>query len=292
MPDTAADKPFARQDKSDWTRQFHLSLYRMLGWHSRGILGSSLTALTLMTLPPTPEERQLLAGNGVSRAQLKRISLAAFRQAGAVTLGALALIGTLLAFQFQYLAKVPVPVVRLVLPFALLAAAGSAVLAMASLSPRTRLLVSAARCARLILLLDPRAAQQPLSLEFGPHFANPVFRRRRVAGVAWALTRDSARLTGNPATDGMTVGELLLWFAETPADRRRRPVLVGYLAELTAAAASGAPIPSAQFAPAARFRTRSPREAALRRLRTLVGGALTTGIVLAVLTALLRLWIR
>ncbi|MFD2470089.1 hypothetical protein [Amycolatopsis silviterrae] len=286
MHDTAAEKPVAPQDKPDRMRQLHTILYQLL------VFGPAFTTLTLMVLPPTIEERQMLADNGVSRAQLTRVFLATFRQASAVLLGALALLAMLIAFQLEYLEKPPAPVVRLVLPFALLAAAGCAVLSVASLSPRTRLLVSAARCARLILLLDPRAAQQPLPRAFGPRFANPVFRRRRVAGVAWAVTRDSARLTGKPATDGMTVGELLLWFAETPGDRRRRPVLVGYLAELTAAAAAGAPIPGAHFAPAARFRTRSPREAALRLLRTLVGGALTTGIVLAVLTALLRLWIK
>ena len=90
----------------------------------------------------------------------------------------------------------------------------------------------------------------------------------------------------------MSVGEVLLWFAENPADRRRRPVLVGHLAELATAAAAGDPVPHAHFAPAARFRTRSPRAASLRRVRTVAGGALTTGLVVAAFTAVLRIWVK
>jgi len=51
--------------------------------------------------------------------------------------------------------------------------------------------------------------------------ANPLVRRRRIAGAAWALTRDTALLSGLPATAGATVGELRRWFAENPADRRQ-----------------------------------------------------------------------
>ncbi|WP_162834235.1 hypothetical protein [Amycolatopsis circi] len=166
------------------------------------------------------------------------------------------------------------------------------VLSLLNGSPRRRLMVSVGRAARLVLLLDPRAEQSWRGRVLQSYLAEPRVRRRHVEGVAWALTRDTAILTGQDAAAGMTVGELLLWFAENPADRRRRPVLGIYVAELAAAAAGGYSIPHAQFMPAARFRTRSPREPALRRLRSFVGGALATGIVVAIVTAVLRLWFK
>jgi hypothetical protein len=125
---------------------------------------------------------------------------------------------------------------------------------------------------------------------FEPYMNDPVFRRRRVAGVAWALTCDSARLTGRPAAAGATVGELLLWFAESPADRRRRPIVSAHLVDLITAVVGGTPIPEPYFAPAARFRTVSPCARILRVLRTLGSGALATGVLVAIFAAVLRIW--
>ncbi|MEV5712681.1 hypothetical protein AB0L41_02225 [Amycolatopsis mediterranei] len=160
--------------------------------------------------------------------------------------------------------------------------------------PRRRLLASAFRCTEILLELGtgPAGGRETESVE---RVLMPrrlaVRRRRRVARVAWAITRDTARCAGRPATAGETVGELLLWFAENPADRRRRPIVAVHLVELIAAVADNLPVPHAQFAPAAKYRTKSPRAALLMQLRVFVRSAVVSGAVLAVLTAILRIWL-
>ncbi|MEV7038352.1 hypothetical protein [Amycolatopsis sp. NPDC051061] len=160
--------------------------------------------------------------------------------------------------------------------------------------PRRRLLASAFFCVELLLELGPDlsegrekvAAERFLMLR-----RLVVRRRRRVARVAWALTRDTSRCAGRPFTAGETLGELLLWFAENPSDRRRRPIVIDHLVELIAAVADNAPIPHAQFLPAAKYRTRSPRMVFVMQLRSFVRSAVVTGAVLAILAAILRVWI-
>jgi hypothetical protein len=84
------------------------------------------------------------------------------------------------------------------------------------------------------------------------------------AGVARALTRDTARLTGRPAAAGATMGELLLWFAESPTDRRPP----------TDRQCSSRRSPRRILRPLldVRRRTGSPRARILRVLRTLGSG--------------------
>lgn len=185
------------------------------------------------------------------------------------------------------------PIVTVVDLAALVVAVGL-LLAAWRFGPRRRLLASAFRCTELLLELgtgsaDGRGAESVDRVLMLRSLA--VRRRRRVARVAWAITRDTARCAGRPATAGETVGELLLWFAENPADRRRRPIVAVHLVELVAAVADNLPIPHAQFAPAAKYRTTSPRAALLMQLRAFVRSAVVSGAILAVLTAILRIWL-
>lgn len=173
-----------------------------------------------------------------------------------------------------------------------------------------RLLASAFRAARLLRALSPDPLPSPSRMTVetllfrrrrGTHHRDRMFqlilrnarnRQRVVAGVAWALTRNTARLTGRPAEAGATGGELLLWFAENPQDRRRRPIVSAHLAELMNAVTQEELLPHAQFFPANRFRNRSPRQRILLRVRGLANGALATGVLVAIVTAVLRIWIK
>lgn len=247
----------------------------------------------LWTAPPTAGESRYLADNGVAEHHRQRILGEVLRQNLAAMLGVFAIVLFLFAFGLR---ETPLGLGARTPSFVageLVACAFYLLFVQRIWSPRRRLLASIGRAVRLVLLLDPRAASpSPFSRAVRPYLADPGFRRRRVEGVAWALTRDTARFTGSEPSAGMTAGEVLLWFAENPADPRRRPVLSAYLVELATAVASGAAIPAAAFLPATRFRTRSPREPLLRRLRTLGGGALATGIIVAAVTAVLRIWIK
>jgi hypothetical protein len=183
------------------------------------------------------------------------------------------------------------------------------VCALPGFTMENRLLASAFRAARLLRALSPDPTPSPARMTVetlllrrrpGTHRRDEVFqlllrnarhRRRVVAGVAWALTRDTARVTGRPPAEGATGGELLLWFAENPQDRRRRPIVSAHLAELMNAVVRDEPLPHAQFAPASRFRNRSPRERFAGRVRGLASGALVP-VLVAVVTAVLRIWFK
>ncbi|MEV6825661.1 hypothetical protein [Amycolatopsis sp. NPDC051102] len=252
-----------------------------------------ITTMLLLTRPVGSEEVRYLAYIGVAEANRRRLILASFRQYLAECIAILSLFAGVVAVQMQFEATTRgSEESRLIAGGASIAAIVAAILASTSLSPRTRLLVNIVRCTRLMLLLGSREQMTSYEPELVGHLDQPGFRRRRVAGVAWALTRDTARLTGISPASGATVGELLLWFAECPADRRRRPILSEHLVCLTNAVAEDAAIPSAQFAPAARLRNQSPRARVLRRLGSLGSGALVTGIVVAIITAILRLWVK
>jgi hypothetical protein len=150
----------------------------------------------------------------------------------------------------------------------------------------------AVRMTAELLTLERRAGTRRRDEIFERLLLDPRHRRRVVAGLAWALTRDTAKMSGCSTTQGSTTGEVLLWFADNPADPRRRPIVVAYLGELVSAVADHEPIPHAQFAAASRFRNRSPRERVLRQARTFFGGALFTGVLVAIVTAVMRIWLK
>jgi len=81
-------------------------------------------------------------------------------------------------------------------------------------------------------------------------------------------------------------------FAENPADPRRRPIVATYLAEFINDVAGNVPIRETDFTPAGRYRIKSPRDRAVRRLRSLVTGAPATGILVTIFAAILRLWVK
>ncbi|RLK54862.1 hypothetical protein [Actinokineospora cianjurensis] len=69
-------------------------------------------------------------------------------------------------------------------------------------------------------------------------------------------------------------------------------MLGSHLTDLVTAIVDDRSVPHTQFAPAARFRTRSPQGRVLRQARALGSGALATGVLVAVLAAVLRIWIK
>ncbi|BCJ36390.1 hypothetical protein Athai_38930 [Actinocatenispora thailandica] len=265
------------------------ALLFVIVWQRNGLTRPPYLLMFLFALPMWPEP-DYLRDIGVSDTHLRRIWSAAGRQALAVGM----LAGTALCIYLTVAIAVgpPVGTNRGSLAGAFVVTVAVAIttgwLAWPSGTPRIRLLVAAARCARLLLMLDdrePATSYYPRS--FLARLDDPAYRRRRVAGVAWALTRDTAKLTGQPVSAGSSLGELLLWFADNPRDPRRRPTVSAYLVELIAALCAGAALPEFHFAPAARFRTRSPREPLLRQLRSIVSGTLITGVILAFVTAVL-----
>jgi hypothetical protein len=246
-----------------------------------------LVTYALQTAMMSRRENEYLRKLGVSSSHRAQVSSAIWTQA-LVGLTWVAAVGTgLNAFDLPgFRPAVFPPALGIALIFAAL------VVTLISSTPRVRLLASAARCTRLLCVLAPRTELKGMDSAFARCLDDPIFRRRRVGAVAWALTRDTARLAGQPVSAGATVGELLLWFGENPADHRRRPIVGAYLGELVIAVAGRMPIPHAQFAPAARLRTRSPREKARRQLRTAATNALVTGVFLAFVAALLRVLIK
>ncbi len=252
--------------------------------------GPGLVTYLLLTGMMRPQEREYLDDLGVAPRDLSRVQSAIWVQGSTFLLWGIALIAVPLGFNAPGLGPALLP--NIPHGIVLIATIPALLATIMSSAPRDRLLASAARCTRLLCALAPPTPRAGLDLVFARRLKSPTYRRRRVAAVAWALTRDTARLTGQPVSAGATVGELLLWFDENPADRRRRPIVGAYLAELVAAAARETAIPHAQFAPAARFRTRSPREAAARRLRAAATSPLATGVFLAVVATLLRVWLK
>lgn len=248
-----------------------------------------LATYSLLTTTMRRQERQYLEDLGVAPADLEQVNLAMWAQGTIAPMWMFAVVVVTNNFALPGLGPALFSIPTNV---ALLAVIPAAFMAIMALSTRARLLASAARCARLLCVLAPTTPLRGLDVELARWLESPAYRRRRVAAVAWALTRDTARLSGRAASAGATVGELLLWFGENPADKRRRPIVGPYLAELMIAAARETPIPHAQFAPASRCRSRSPRELALRQLRTTVTSALATGVLLAVVVAVLRVWLK
>ncbi|QKV74115.1 hypothetical protein [Amycolatopsis sp. Hca4] len=252
--------------------------------------------LMLLTKPFGRAEKKLLIEIGVSRKNCRRANWAMMRSGLAAYL-------TLLALSLWIFLALPerrpsnpsvTPIVTRgdFIIAAFLTTAMAVWLFDNSAYPRKRLLASCARCVRLVHLLRPTEPLHGIDLLCAKWLADPQFLRRRVVGLAWALTRDSGRLNGNSSDGGVTMGELLLWFAESPADRRRRPTICPQLGELITETASGGLIPQIAFSPAARFRSRSPRDRLFRWLRTFAGGALATGIFVAIVTAALRVWFK
>lgn len=236
-------------------------------------------------------EKKYLNELGVPRSARGRVARAMLAQGIWNSTALMSLIFWLL-FLSELGDKNPPSVTGDVLAVTIGATALAVVSSAAVLSPRQRLLASVGRAVRLLSAVSPTAPPRGFDLLYARWLSNPHFRRRRVVGVAWALTRDTAKLTARPVTDGDTVGELLLWWAALPADARRRPVVSAVLVEVLNSLETGIPLPHAQFGPAARFRSRSPRERVGRQIRTLAGGALTTGVLIAIATAVLRLVIR
>lgn len=241
----------------------------------------------LLTGPVRPQERQYLRDLGVTAFDLMLVRLAVWYQAIVPLVWMPPFVLGLVSFGVQGLGPALVP--RDV-PFE--AAVLAIILTIPSSKPRVRLLASAARCTRLLCTLAPNKRLIDLDFVFSQWLNNPIYQRQRVAAAAWALTRDTARLTGQPVSTGATVGELLLWFGRNPSDKRRRPIVGAHLAELITATANWKAIPHADFAPAARQRTRPPRREVLRQLRATVTGTLATGVVLALVSALLRVWLK
>lgn len=256
-----------------------------------------ITTMELLLGPAGSSERRYLYDLGVTARHLRQITRASYYQTASMVACYFTFSGVLVAVSLGIPFKTNVVIAAVVVtPFLALAR-----LVWASLTTQNRILASVVRCVRLLILLHLPVApgtERGRRIYIAPQLTderalrNQAYVRRRMQGVAWALTRDSARLTGRPVAAGGTVGEVLLWFADNPADRRRRNIVSPYLVELVTAVADGAPIPEAQFAPAARFRTRSPRARILQQLRSTLSGALATGVVVAVLTALLKIWFR
>ncbi|MGW5724421.1 hypothetical protein ACWEVP_50255 [Amycolatopsis sp. NPDC003865] len=239
--------------------------------------------------------RRHLRDLGVPCEQLRQLRFAAYRHSAGRALAAVALYITAM----QLTGLVVGPPTRALQVFQLFAISGgiaAAATAMLSdhLRPRARLLTAALRTAELALLLNPSA---PDRLPDGAASfrrrvrRDPEFRRRLVAKTAWILTRDTARVNSAPARPG-GLGHVLLWYSANPRDPRRGPILTACLLEFFAAATDAdQPIPHPDFTPAARYPTLSPRSRLLQNLRDIGSGALVTGVVVAVVTALLKLWV-
>jgi hypothetical protein len=267
---------------------------RLLAQFSRRFLkllaiDSFISTLFIVIFPPTPSENSYLRDIGIPEGTRHRLWRATARQGIGAELTLLSATAIYFFLISQVDSDFPEVVTRIAAAFSAGSAAMAGILLYSSLSPYTRLLVSVARCTRLLFILED-GVRHPFDHIVGKDVITHIYFRRRIAGVAWALTRDTALINGNQTSAGSTVGEILLWFADSPYDRRRRPILGAYLAELIAAVDNNTTIPEADFAPAARFRTRSPRDRLLRQLRAVAGGALTTGIAVAVISALLKFW--
>jgi hypothetical protein len=277
--------------------------------------GRPAITVTFLAFPPRITESGYMEEIGVPPAAAKAATMALWRQGTAwvflvssFTLCSAFLINRLQT-SMQISASPLRPISYFVLTFTYFGVI-AALYGARSISVRSRLLASAVRCVRLIRASCPDpvpgAAQfsykSPIYFDLkGKHgrdrffellVRNPRHRQRVTAGIAWALTRDVARLTGRPAGKVITLGEVLLWFAENPADPRRRPIVAAYLSELITDVANNVAICDTDFFPAARYRIRSPRERAIRRLRSLVTGAVATGILVALASAVLRIWIK
>jgi hypothetical protein len=240
---------------------------------------------------PTADERKYLRDIGVTPVQYRRLAWAARRAAlgwhaalvamSSLSLGVLLSIGSADAgYLVGFFSAVTTA-----------SATVAALLLKSSLSARTRLLVSAARCARFVVLLGPHPPRG-YNLRFlrDRVRTDRSFRRRQRENLAWAISRDAGRVNAAaPCSGGL--GSVLLWFGDNPCDPRRRPTLSSVVVDVVAAAAGpDALIPTTMFAPAARFPTPSPRRRIASRLRDTAGGALVTGVLVAIVSAVLRIW--
>ncbi len=295
--------------------------FRREGWFPQVVAtltqlgGRTAVSGFLTTFPPRGVELKYLSAVGLPEHVSGKMVTAALLQAlaywysGLTTVYVLALFGTVVQDQLWPPAGRPPTTFKSswLLFFVLLS---PALLALPSFSVRSRLLASAFRSIRLIRALHPEPTPGPVRLTaelftlkrrtrthrrdrmFELLLKNPRHRRRAVAGLAWSLTRDTAKLSGRPAASGTTTGEVLLWFADNPGDKRRRPIAVSYISELVTAVADDEPVPHTDFAAASRFRNRSPRERVLRQVRAFFGGALFTAVLVAIVSAVLRLWFK
>ncbi|UJW36906.1 hypothetical protein L3Q67_45390 (plasmid) [Saccharothrix sp. AJ9571] len=250
------------------------------------------STLMLVYNPLNRQERRALEGIGLSRAVARRAHVATICGGVGVTFSWFA-IGLVPVHVMNLLSMKPPPslishlVVGLILSNAVV---GLPLLAITAASPRIRLLISATRCIRLLLLFRDNPVDPDLRW-YRFKMRNHLYRQRRMAGLAWALTRDQARLAGR-STAEPGLGEVLLWYAESPHEARRRAIFSGYMVEMITAISTGETVPDVQFPPAKRFATRSPRSRFARLLRTIVTAALTSSIIAALLTALLKLVVK
>jgi hypothetical protein len=242
---------------------------------------------------PTVDERTYLYGAGVTPAQYRRVAWAARRAAfgwhAALVVTASALLGVLLRVD----SKDAEFLVALFSTMAVASATVAVLLLRGSLTARTRLLVSAARCARFVVLLGPNPPRgHNLQFHRDRVRTDRSFRRRQLENLAWAISRDAGRVNATAPRSGGP-GSVLLWFGDNPCDPPRRPTLSAVVAEVVAAAAHPeSPIPATAFAPAARFSTPSPRRRVASRLRDTLGGALATGVLVAIVSVVLRIWVH
>jgi len=253
------------------------------------VLFPPYSTLMMVYVPLGRWERQALRGIGLSRAVARRAHIAMICGGTGVIFSWFSISMVLTKFMNWLSGESPQTLFdQLVVGFMLVTAGvGLPLLAFTAASPRTRLLISATRCARLLVLFRDDPVDPDLRW-FRFKMRDPLYRRRRIAGLAWALTRDQARLTGRSAAEP-GLGEVLLWYAESPREARRRAIFSGYMVEIITALNTGATVPDVQFPPAKRFATRSPRTRFVRVLRTVFTAALTTSIIAAFVTALLKL---
>jgi hypothetical protein len=128
--------------------------------------------------------------------------------------------------------------------------------------------------------------------------ANRSYRRRKFSSLAWAVNRDCLILSGVSRSDASVrniegIGQTLLWYESNPLDKRRRPIAIEGIKEALdyAIAGGGGRVPSCDLA-ASKFHVTPSRNRILAKIGELVSGALVTGVTIAVVTALLRAWIK